>query len=179
MITTRASRPSHQSALRSRAVRAPRLLLVVGTLAALGAAACSGRRGPSESQYETTVRTPPDSTLRIARTQLQLHAFEVTPAGENALVTAPRPVPTHLQSGESSLKGRHWMLRVEAERRALAGGSRMRVLGYLLPPPSTNPRATGPTSKQATVITSDQPQLFAEVRAAGRWIEDAAGRSKR
>ena len=159
--------------------RAPRRTLGVLALACLAAAAaCTGRRGPAESSIETAVRLDADTALRVARTQLQLHGFEVTAAGENAIVTSPRPVPTHLQ-GEGVPAGRHWMLRVETQRRALAGGARVRVLGYLLPPPATDARASGPTSQPAILVTSDNGPLFSEIRTVGKWIEDAAGRAKR
>lgn len=157
--------------------RAVRVLVLVAAL--VTAAACAGSRGPAETQYQSNVRLSPDSTLRVARTQLELHDFTVTAAGADALVTTPRPVGAHVQGSASALSGRHWMLRVETERRALAGGTRLRVTGFLLPPASSDPRASGPTSQPATVITSDQGALFAEVRTAARWIEDAAGKAKR
>ena len=178
METTRATARVRPRRARRRALfRA----LGAGALAAAAAgttAACTGRRGPAESSFETSVRLAADTALRVARTQLQLHGFEVTAAGENALVTSPRPVPTHLQ-GDGVPAGRHWMLRVEAQRRALAGGSRVRVLGYLLPPPASDARASGPTTQPATLVTSDNGPLFGELRTVGRWIEDAAGRAKR
>jgi hypothetical protein len=131
------------------------------------------------SKNPGNVRLSADSTLRIARTQLQLHGFTVTAAGENALVTTPRPLRPDLQGSSPSLRNRQWMLRVETSRRALVGGSSLRVIGYLLPTQAGDARSTGPTSQPATVITSDQPALFAEVRAVAGWIEDAAGRAKR
>ena len=176
--TTRRPPATHRRHDAVAALRAVRAFALLATLT-LAAAACAGHRGPRESDYQTNVGLSADSTLRIARTQLQLHAFTVTAAGENALVTTPRPVPEHLQGGSPGLRGRHWMLRVETQRRALVGGTRLRVIGYLLPPPATDPRASGPTAQPATLITSDQAPLFSEVRAAGRWIEDAAGRKKR
>ena len=150
----------------------------VGALT-IASACAGGSRGPAESDYQANVRLSADSTLRIARTQLELHGFTVTADGENALVTTPRPVRPDLQGGSSALRNRHWMLRVETNRRALVGGSRLRVIGYLLPPTATDARATGPTSQPATVITSDQSALFGELRAAAQWIEEAAGRAKR
>jgi hypothetical protein len=152
-----------------------------GLVAALTiAGACAGgNRGPAESDYQANVRLSADSTLRIARTQLELHGFTVTAAGENALVTTPRPIRADLQGGSAALRSRQWMLRVETSRRALVGGSRLRVIGYLLPPQASDARSTGPTSQPATVITSDQTALFGELRAVAGWIEDAAGRSKR
>jgi hypothetical protein len=174
--------PAATTRRRTAAFAAPRTAtvraLALVAAATIAAACAGGTRGPAESDYEANVRLPADSALRIARTQLQLHGFTVTAAGEGALVTTPRPLRPDLQ-GTAALKNRHWMLRVETSRRALVGGSRLRVIGYLLPPQATDARATGPTSQPATVITSDQTALFGEVRAVGGWIEDAAGRAKR
>jgi hypothetical protein len=157
---------------------AGRAFVLAATLAVTGACA-GGNRGPAESDFQANVRLSADSTLRIARTQLELHGFTVTAAGENALVTSPRPLRADLQGGSPALRSRQWMLRVETSRRALVGGSRLRVIGYLLPPQATDARSTGPTSQPATVITSDQTALFGEVRAVGGWIQDSAGRAKR
>src|SRR4051812_48594544 len=149
--------------------RAGRAVAAVSALA-FAAACAGGNRGPGESDYQANVRLSADSTLRIARTQLQLHGFTVTAAGENALVTTPRPLRPDLQAGSAALKNRQWMLRVETSRRALVGGASLRVIGYLLPPQATDARSTGPTSQPATVITSDQGALFGEVRAVAGWI---------
>ena len=126
--TTRRPPATHRRHDAVAALRAVRAFALLATLS-LAAAACAGHRGPSESDYQTNVGLSADSTLRIARTQLQLHAVTVTAAGENALVTTPRPVPEHLQGGSPGLRGRHWMLRVETQRRALVGGTRLRVIG--------------------------------------------------
>lgn len=163
------------SAMRHATARA----LVVAASLVFAAACAGGNRGPGESDYEANVRLSADSTLRVARTQLELHGFTVTAAGENALVTTPRPVRADLQSGSKGLRNREWMLRIETSRRALVGGARLRVIGYLLPPAATDPRASGPTSQPATVITSDQGALFGEVSTVARWIQDAAGRAGR
>lgn len=171
--TTR--RTATSTARRTATVRA----LALAAAVTIAAACTGGNRGPGESDYEANVRIPADSALRIARTQLQLHGFTVTAAGEDALVTTPRLLRADLQGAGAELKNRHWMVRVETSRRALVGGSRVRVIGYLLPPPPKDTRVAGPTSQPATVITSDQTALFGEVRAVGGWIEDAAGRAKR
>ena len=177
METIRATAGARRRPFRRAPLRALGAL-VLAVAAATATTACTGRSGPAESNFETSVRLDADTALRVARTQLQLHGFEVTAAGENAIVTTPRPVPAHFQGGGVPA-GRHWMLRVESQRRALAGGSRVRVIGYLLPAPSSDPRASGPTAQPATLITSDNGPLFGELRTVGRWIEDAAGRAKR
>ena len=85
-----------------RAAVAARALAVAASL--LAAAACAGgNRGPGDTDYESNVRLSADSTLRVARTQLELHGFTVTAAGENALVTTPRPIRADLQGGSGSL----------------------------------------------------------------------------
>lgn len=183
LITERKRMPTTAVPTRRSATPAPRRTagraFVLAAALAVGSACAGGNRGPAESDYQANVRLSADSTLRIARTQLQLHGFTVTAAGENALVTTPRPIRADLQGGSAALRSRQWMLRVETSRRALVGGSRLRVIGYLLPPQANDARSTGPTSQPATVITSDQTALFGEVRAVGGWIQDAAGRAKR
>jgi len=148
-------------------------------IAASVAIACASFRPQDENDYEMNVELAPDSALRAARSQLESQDFKISAAGENAIVTAPHYLPVSVQEALPALRGRHWMLRVEATRRALAGGSRMRVIGFLLPPPAPTAGSEGTSMQSATTITSENRALFGEVVAAARRIEAAAGRARR
>ena len=153
---------------------------IVAAAVTIGASACAhaGATGEGgESAYQANVALRPDSTLRIARTQLEHHNFKVSAAGANAIVTFPAPIPAHLQ--DASTKGRYWMLRVAADPRAIGGGSRLTVTGYVLPPASSSAGGAAPPPKEAVVVTSANRALFGEVQAAGRWIQDEAFRNRK
>jgi hypothetical protein len=121
----------------------------------------------------------PDSTLRIARTQLEHHNYKVSDAGTNAIVTVPAPIPNYLQDKSGSMAGRYWMLRVAAEPQTFGAGTRLTVVGYVLPAASRPAGAAAPAPQEATVVTAANGALFGEVRAAGRWIADEAKRRGR
>jgi len=157
-------------ALRLPARTALAVVLVTG-------AACAGlRRGGGGTDYESVVTTTADSAIRAARATLAREAYKVSDAGENTLVTLPVPIPERLQDRAGHLAGRYWILRVSAQPEALTSGTRLRVIGYVLPAASP----TGQTTQQAaTPVTADQPALFSEVRAVGRRIADAASGRRR
>ena len=83
------------------------------------------------------------------------------------------------QKQDASTKGRYWMLRVAADPRAIGGGSRLTVTGYVLPPASSSAGGAAPPPKEAVVVTSANRALFGEVQAAGRWIQDEAFRNRK
>ena len=168
-------------ARRTTARRLARVALVGLALvvAACVATACASFRPRDENDFQMNVALAPDSALRVARAQLEAQDFKISAAGENAIVTAPHYLPVPVQDAVPELRGRHWMLRVEASRRALAGGSRMRVIGFLLPPPAPTTGTGGTSMQSASTITSENRALFGEVVAAARRIETAAGRAKR
>lgn len=117
-----------------------------------------------------------DSTLRIATTQLRHHGYAVTPLGENAVITSPRPVPDWLTESDGRFKGRQWVVQVSAKSHFLARGTRFEVAGFLLPEGATQP-ATGTTPLvQNAIPVTDEHRLFQEVRAIAGWIGDAARR---
>ena len=142
----------------------------------------SGSAGGGDNAYEAVVSLRPDSTLRIARTQLEHHNYKVSAAGPNAIVTLPAPIPAYLQDKSGTTKGRYWMLRVSTAPQTFGGGTRLTVVGYVLPTasrPAAAAAAAAPAPQEATVVTSANRALFDEVRAAGRWIEDEAKRTRR
>jgi hypothetical protein len=156
--------------------------VMITALAATGGCAHAGSSGAGggggDNAYEAVVSLRPDSTLRIARTQLEHHNYKVSDAGPDAIVTVPAPIPAYLQDKSGATKERYWMLRVSATSQAFRGGTRLTVVGYVLPSAS---RAAGATAapQEATVVTSANRALFDEVKAAGRWIEDEAKRTRR
>lgn len=158
--------------MRRSAVSRP-ALVALGVALVIGGA-CARLRTGSGQDYETVVPLRPDATLRVARTQLEHHDYQVGDAGPNALVTLPTPIPPHLQDDKGHLKGRYWMLHVGAQPQRFTSGTRLRVVGYVLPASTPDGRET---RQEATPVTADQRALFSEVRAAGRWIEDGANRA--
>jgi hypothetical protein len=150
--------------------------LVVALLLAASASGCARLLGGSERDVVQSVPVSVDSTLRIAATQLRHHGYTVTPVGDNSLVTTPRAVPDWLGDKEGKMKGRQWFVQVNAEPHFLARGTRIEVVGYLMPEDA--PRAgtsTTPSVQNAITVTS-QHQLYQEVRAIATWIGDAARR---
>ncbi|HET7457582.1 MAG TPA: hypothetical protein VFJ74_07995 [Gemmatimonadaceae bacterium] len=175
-----------------RRTNARRILTVAATIVATTAAAgaCArmgagsasggGGGGGGESSYRADVALRPDSTLRIARTQLEHHNYKVSDAGPNAIVTLPAPIPAYLQDKSGATKERYWVLRVSADPQSLGSGSRLTVTGYLLPPPAARAAgAAAPPPAGAIPVTSANRALFGEVRAAGKWIQDEAWRNRK
>lgn len=149
-----------------------RSIFVVCAIALLsGCARLPG--GGNDRAVEVTVSTGIDSTLRVAATQLQHHGYIVSPAGENRLVTAPRPVPDYLVGKDAELRNRQWFVQVAADRSAFVRGTRLSVTAYLVPPSAAG--ATAPQVQNAIPVTSDH-QLWQEVRSIARWIQDGARR---
>lgn len=152
----------------AHASRPTRLALCAAALTIGGA--CAHLRGGSGEDYQAVMVAGPEATLRTARTRLEEHGFKVNDAGPTTLVTIPTPIPPRLLDGERRLEGRYWMLHVTAQPQRFTSGTRLRVVGYLLPAATPGERS----QKEAIPITSDQRALFAEVQAAGRWIEGKA-----
>jgi hypothetical protein len=156
-------------------------LAAVMAATAIGAGGCA-RAGTSgdggDNSYQTIVALRPDSTLRIARTQLEHHNYRIGDAGPNAIVTLPAPIPAYLQDKSGATQGRYWLLRVSAEPQTFGGGTKLTVVGYVLPSAS-RPAGAAPPPREAVVVTSANAALFAEVKAAGRWIQDEAWRNRK
>lgn len=158
-------------------MRTPSRLLVLSSAAFLLLGACSRFMGGGSGSTTYTVAPSVDSTLRVAATQLRHHGYTVTPVGSNSLVTAPRAVPDYLAGKDASLRGRRWFVQVTAERNAFIRGTRLDVVGYLIPQgaPTTG---TTPSVQRAERVDSKQP-LHQEVRSIAGWIADAANRKRR
>lgn len=157
--------------------------VLAGAVVTAGAAcarASVGSGGGGDSSFRAVVSLGVDSTLRIARTQLEHHNYKVSDAGANSIVTLPAPIPAYLQDKSGATKGRYWVLRVAVDPRSLGGGTNLTVTGYVLPPSAA--RAAGaapPPPSEAVVVTSANRALFGEVRAAGKWIQDEAWRNRK
>ena len=143
----------------------------LAAIAAVGVACAGLRRGGGGTDYESVVTTTAAAAIRAARATLERDAYKVTDAGENTLVTLPVLIPDRLQDRAGHLKGRYWIMRVSAQPEALTSGTRLRVIGYVLPPASPSGQTT---QQEAIPVTADQPALVGEVRAVGRRIADAA-----
>lgn len=142
--------------------------------------ATAGGRGGGETSYQAVVSLRPDSTLRIARTQLEHHNYKVSDAGPNAIVTLPALIPVHLQDKSGANKGRYWVLRVAVDPQSLGSNSRLTVTGYVLPPAAARAAGTAaPAPAAAIPVTSADRALFGEIRAAGKWIQDEAWRNRK
>lgn len=144
--------------------------VLAATLAILITTAClRGSKGSSGTTEDTVGRTERE-VLAIASTQLRHHGFAVTLAGDNVVVTQPRLIPAHLQDSVSATKGKMWLLHVTADRASFAGGTRVRVVGYIVPAHGGQARAVP--------VTASNPKLYREVVAATGWIVDEARRKK-
>lgn len=140
------------------------------TLAMLSTTAClRGSTGPSGATEETVGRSQKE-VLEIAATQLRHHGFTVTLAGDNVVVTQPRTIPAHLQDSVTAKKGKMWLLHVTTDRASFSSGTRVRVVGYIVP--------TQGGQARAIPVTPANPKLYREVVAATGWIVDEARRKK-
>lgn len=138
--------------------------------------ACATLGGGGRESVEFTVPVSPDTALRIAATQLELHGYEMALTERGTLVTRPRDVPQEVRAEAVQQRARRWIVRVEASPLAFTGDTRVRVAGYLLPQPE--PSVSGDTI--ATIpVTADDRELFQELESIGRWIADAARRRRR
>jgi hypothetical protein len=150
--------------------------LVVALLLSVSLGACSRLFGGSTTDAVQSVPITADSTLRIAATQLQHHGYSVTPVGARTLMTVPRPVPAWLGEQDGSMKARQWFVQVSVEPHYLARGTRLEVVGYLVPESATRPASgTTPNVQNAIPVTSEH-RLYQEVRTIASWIGDAARR---
>ena len=119
-----------------RRTKARRILTVAATIVAttaaagacarMGAGSASGGGGGGESSYRADVALRPDSTLRIARTQLEHHNYKVSDAGPNAIVTLPAPIPAYLQDKSGATKSLTTP-RAGANRSALLKSGSLRI----------------------------------------------------
>ena len=151
--------------------------LVVALVLATTLSGCARVFGRSDgSDAVQSVPVSVDSILRVAATQLRHHGYEVTPAGDNGLVTAPRAVPEWLGGKDAAMKDRQWFVQINAEPHFLARGTRLEVMGYLVPE-SASKMITGTTpSVQNAVPVTSRHALYQEVRSIAGWIGDAARR---
>jgi hypothetical protein len=145
----------------------------------------------------------PDSALRIAETQLQLHRYALAVKAQGVLMTTGRPIPQEVANQPGSHSVRLWVLRVDAIHDPLSGLTDVTVSGYLAPAtltpetlstvqpgakrqPGEQNRQRGQRQAadtievgQAIPITSDNPQLFGEIEAVTTWIRDATRQQER
>ena len=147
-------------------------LVLVTTVS--GCARVFGRGDGSDAVQSVPLTV--DSTLRVAATQLRHHGYTVQPAGDNGLLTAPRPVPDYLVGKDTAMRARQWFVQINAESHFLARGTRLEVMGYLVPA-SANRMVTGTTPQvQNAIPVTSKHALYQEVRAIAGWIGDAARR---
>lgn len=150
--------------------------LLVVLLLSLPLGGCARVFGGSRGDVAQSLPVPADSALRIATTQLRHHGYTVTPLGENAVITSPRPVPVWLTEKDARFKDRQWVVQVSAQPHYLARGTRFEVSGFLLPEGGPRPAAGAPPTVQNAIPVTDDHQLFQELRAIAGWIGDAGRR---
>lgn len=152
--------------------------LVVALLLALPLGGCARVFGGGSGDAVQSVPVTVDSTLRIAATQLQHHGYTVQPLGQNSLMTVPRPIPDWLVGKDQKMKGRTWFVQVNASAHYLARGSRVEVIGFLVPESASRMNTSNVATVQNAVQVTDENPLFQEVRTIASWIGDAARRAR-
>ena len=153
--------------------------LVVALLLSLPLGGCArvfGGSGGSDAVQSVPVTV--DSTLRIAATQLQHHGYTVQPLGQTSLMTTPRPIPDWLVGKDAKMKGRTWFVQVNAQAHYLARGSRLEVIGFLVPESASRMNTGNVATVQNAVQVTEENPLFQEVRTIAGWIADAARRNR-
>ncbi len=144
-------------------------------LSVLFVAACTGMRGGGSGSSEVVVDARPDTVLSVATRVLQGEGFMVSAAGPGAIVTQPRLVPVALQDTLGAYPGSFYFMRVTSERASYSAGSRLRVSGYIAPPPVT---ADTTVMQQSKVIRSANRALASEVQAVTQRIANAVQRRR-
>jgi hypothetical protein len=124
----------------------------------------------------------PDSVLRIAATQLQLHGYEVSRIDSQMVVTMPRTIPNYLREvstrREPEIPGNEWILQITTEPLIMARGTRLRVSGFVVPkrPPVSPGNAV---AEYAIPVDARNQSLFREINVVADWIENAAVRAQK
>lgn len=156
-----------------------RIALVFATLAIAGCATFGGRGSEIQESAQATARINPDTLLRIAVTQLEHHGYTVQKLGGGSVMTIPRTVPNYLRSASAApAPAEQWVIRVTVDRVPFMGTSRVAVAGFVLPSGGAASGGNAATLERATVVTSENERLFAEVETVARWISDAAKRHR-
>lgn len=141
--------------------------------------ACATLRGSHQNDVTVNLGASPDSVLRIASTQLQLHGYQVSRIDEKMLVTMPRAIPNYLRevsTREPDLPGNEWILQLTTEPLVMARGTRLRVSGFVVPKRATvSPGNT--VAEQAIPVDARNQKLFREISVVADWIEDATIRA--
>jgi hypothetical protein len=141
--------------------------------------ACATLRGSSRNNVTVSLGESPDSVLRIAATQLQLHGYEVSKIDGRMVVTMPRPLPDYLRevsTREPQLPGNEWILQVTTEPLVMSSGTRLRVSGFVVPKrPAVSPGNA--VAEYAVPVDARNQRLFREINVVADWIEEAAIRA--
>lgn len=154
-----------------------RIPLVLAILALAGCATFGGRGSEIQESAQATARIHPDTLLRIAVTQLEHHGYTVQKLGEGSVMTIPRTVPNYLRDASAgAAPSEQWVLRVTVDKVPFMGNSRVAVAGFVLPSGGAASGGNAPSLERATVVTSENERMFAEVETVARWISDAAKR---
>ena len=144
----------------------------IAALLLLATSSCALFHGNISDRSDVSVNANPDAVIAAASTQLQHHGFKVNDLGGGVLVTVPRAIQAHQRGDSTMMKGNQWFLRVQVDRASFTAGSRIQVTGFIVP----KALSTTPVQQRAVTITSSESKLFSEVRAATKWIVDAAER---
>jgi hypothetical protein len=141
--------------------------------------ACATLRGSNRNNVTVNIGGTPDSVLRIAATQLQLHGYQVSRVDDKMMVTMPRAIPDYLRevsTREPELPGTQWIIQVTTEPLIFAKGTRLRVSGFVVPRASAV--SPGNTVAQNVIPVDERNQrLFREISVVADWIEDASVRA--
>lgn len=147
----------------------------IAVLAALLLSACAAFRYGNEEAVGLNLRVHPDTALRIASTQLIHHGFDVSPVGNDKIVTHPAALPAHLRDDADRTRPRRWVIQVTSSRVLAISGTYVEVRGFLVPASAEGTQGTA-TAQQLIPIGSDNEKLFREVRTIAGWIGDAVKR---
>lgn len=144
-------------------------LLALAAVLALTACGFAGRGGanPKSESVDVSVQVRPDSLLRAAINYLGANGYTTNRLADSTLVTSPRPVPERART--NSTQDQQWILQIKTEKMFLMSGSRLRVIGFVLPSGASTPVDTT-TVRQATPITGSNARLFGEVRSVANAI---------
>ena len=141
--------------------------------------ACATLRGSNRNNVTVNIGATPDSVLRVAATQLQLHGYQVNRVDDQMVVTMPRAIPEYLRevsTREPELPGNQWVIQITTEPLVFARGTRLRVSGFVVP--RGGPVSPGNTVAQNAIPVDERNQrLFREISVVADWIEDASIRA--
>ena len=139
-------------------------------LMALLVCACGRARWEGSQTLSRTVQTSPDSVLAAANRALRGHGYTPILVDSILMVTQPHQVPVYTRNVSTAAdSSAQWVLQIQVSPAFQATETRITIAAFVVPSSAMASNAASPSSR-GVLVTSKDPQLFAEVQRVGNWI---------